>query len=53
MPGEKMTFIMLAMVGLVAFFAGMAFSSASGETQVSADEAPQKLMEGNRHYVDD
>ncbi len=53
MMRKKMTFIMLAMVGLVAFFAGMAFSSASGETQVSADEALQKLMEGNRHYVDD
>lgn len=52
MPGKKMMFILLVMAGLFAFIATMAFSSAGVETQVSADEALQKLMEGNRHYVD-
>jgi carbonic anhydrase len=41
-----------ATVVFVLFIAGVAFSSSSSEPGVSPDEALQKLMEGNKHYVD-
>jgi carbonic anhydrase len=38
--------------GFIAFAAGLAFSSATSETSVTPDEALHKLMEGNKHYVE-
>jgi carbonic anhydrase len=39
-------------LGLVAFAAGFAFSNPGSGTGVSPDEALQKLMDGNKHYVE-
>lgn len=38
--------------GFVAFTAGLALSNPSSETGMSPDEAMQKLMDGNKHYVE-
>jgi carbonic anhydrase len=39
-------------LGFVAFAAGLAFSNPDSGTGVSPDEALQKLMDGNKHYVE-
>ena len=39
-------------LGLVAFGAVVAFSSPDSGTGISPDEALQKLMDGNKHYVE-
>ena len=39
-------------LGLVAIAAGFAFSNPGSGTVVSPDEALQKLMDGNKHYVE-
>jgi len=44
--------VFAAILGTVVFAAGLAYSSPSSGTGVSSDEALQKLMDGNRHYVD-
>jgi carbonic anhydrase len=41
-----------ATIGFLALVTGIAFSSASSETGMSPDEALQKLMDGNNHYID-
>ena len=41
-----------ATLGFVAFAAGLAFSNTGSESSVSPDEALQKLMDGNTHYVE-
>lgn len=41
-----------AALGFMAFAAGLAFSTTESGTGVSPDEALQKLMEGNKHYVE-
>jgi carbonic anhydrase len=38
--------------GLLAFTAGIAFSSTSNESSISADEALRKLIDGNKNYVE-
>lgn len=38
--------------GLVVFATGLAFSNPNSETSMSPDDAMQKLMDGNRHYVE-
>ena len=40
-----------AVLGLVVFVAGLAFASGHGGVPESADEALQKLMDGNKRYV--
>jgi len=39
-------------IGSLAFAAGLAFASSHGEAGVSPDEALQKLMDGNKRYVE-
>lgn len=41
-----------AVFGLVAVAAGLAFASAHGGAEVTPDEALQKLMDGNKRYVE-
>ena len=41
-----------AILGVVMCAAGLAFSNPASEAGASSDEALQKLMEGNRHYVE-
>jgi len=41
-----------AALGFMAFAAGLAFSTTESGPGVSPDKALQKLMEGNKHYVD-
>jgi carbonic anhydrase len=41
-----------AILGSVVFAGGLAFSNPSSGTEVSPDEALQRLMEGNKHYVE-
>lgn len=41
-----------AILGSAVFAAGLAFSNPSSGTEVSSDEALQKLMDGNKHYVE-
>jgi carbonic anhydrase len=41
-----------AALGFMAFAVGLAFSTTESGTGVSPDEALQKLMEGNKHYVE-
>lgn len=41
-----------AVFGLVAVAAGLAFASAHGDADVTPDEALQKLMDGNKRYVE-
>jgi carbonic anhydrase len=48
---NRMTRFMV-LLGLLVFTAGIAFSSGGSETSVSPNEALQKLMEGNKHYVE-
>ena len=49
---RKKTIRMFAVsLGFVAFAAGIAFSNPSG-TSVSPDDALQKLMDGNKHFVE-
>ncbi len=43
--------VFAAILGSAVFAAGLAFSNQSSGTEVSADEALQRLMEGNKHYV--
>ncbi len=42
----------LAVFGFVVFTTGTALSSPAGEKSVSPDEALQKLMDGNKHFVE-
>src|SRR6266704_1786242 len=39
-------------LGLLVFAAGLAFANSNSGTNVSPDEALQKLMEGNKRYVE-
>jgi len=41
-----------ATLGMAVFAAGLAYSNPGSGTSVSPDEALQKLMEGNKHYVE-
>jgi len=41
-----------AAIGLIAFAAGLAFANTSSGPGVSPDEALQKLMDGNKRYVE-
>lgn len=41
-----------AALGLTVFIAGLAFASANSGPSVSSDEALQKLMDGNKRYVE-
>ena len=41
-----------AALGITVFIAGLAFASAHGGPSVSPDEALQKLMDGNKRYVE-
>ncbi|MDA8427964.1 MAG: carbonic anhydrase [Geobacteraceae bacterium] len=41
-----------ASLGIVALAAGLAFASSHSASAVSPEEALQKLMDGNKHYVD-
>ncbi len=52
MARNKWIYRLTVMLGLVAFSAVIAFSSSGGGATISPDEAIQKLMEGNRRYVD-
>ena len=52
MVRNKMIRRVAATLGFVAFTAGLAFSSSHSGPSVSPDEALQKLMEGNKHYVE-
>jgi carbonic anhydrase len=52
MVRNKMIGKVAAILGFIAFTAGLAFSGSHGEPGVSPDEALQKLMEGNKHYVE-
>lgn len=42
----------IAVVGLVASAAGLAFATAGNGPEISADEALQKLMDGNKRYIE-
>lgn len=42
----------VTIIGMVAAAAGLAFASAQGGPAVTPDEALQKLMDGNKRYVD-
>jgi carbonic anhydrase len=44
--------IFAATLGIVTFSAMLAFSSPGSGTSMSSDEALQKLMDGNKHYVE-
>ena len=52
MERRKMIRRIVAAVGLLALGAGLAFSSSGSGGGMSPDEALQKLMEGNKHYVE-
>lgn len=41
----------VAALGIVAFTAGIALSNSSSDTSIPPDEAIQKLLDGNKHYV--
>ena len=41
-----------ATIGVMAFTAGLAFATTHGEAGVSPDEALQKLLDGNKRYVE-
>ena len=43
--------VFVATLGLVVFAAGVALASSAGKNSVPPDEALQKLMEGNEHFV--
>ena len=43
---------MAVVVGLLAAAAGLAFASAHGEAGVTPDEALQKMMDGNKRYME-
>ena len=42
----------IAVLGMVAAAAGLAFASAHGGPEVTSDEALQKMMDGNKRYVE-
>lgn len=42
----------VAVLGLVAAAAGLAFATAGNSPEVSADEALQRLMDGNKRYIE-
>jgi carbonic anhydrase len=44
--------IVAVTLGFVAFAAGLVFSSSNTGTSVSPDQALQKLMDGNKHYLE-
>jgi carbonic anhydrase len=48
---NKRTKIFAAALGIITFSTLVAFSSPGGGTRVSADEALQKLMDGNKRYL--
>jgi carbonic anhydrase len=52
MFGKIMMRRFAATLGLVAFAAGLAFANPSSGQSVSPDEALQKLMDGNKRYVE-
>ena len=52
MLGKNIIRALAVTLGLVLFAAGPAFSSSESGTSVSPDEALQKLMDGNRHFVE-
>ncbi len=45
-------FACAAILGIAVLAAGLAFSNSESGTGVSPDEALQKLMDGNKHYVE-
>ena len=49
---KRMLKRLAATLGIVAFTAGLAFSSSHTGTDMSPDGALQKLMDGNKHYVE-
>jgi carbonic anhydrase len=49
---RNMMRVLAATFALLAVTAGIAFSSGGSEPGISPDGALQKLMEGNKHYVD-
>lgn len=52
MFGKRTAGKVAATVGFIACAAGLAFASAHTGQGISPDEALQKLMDGNRHYVE-
>lgn len=49
---KNMIRVLAGACGIVAFAAGIAFSNPSSGAHVSPDEAIQKLLDGNKHYVE-
>jgi carbonic anhydrase len=52
MKRKSMMRTFAAILGFVAFTAGMAFSNPDSGTNMPPDEALQKLMDGNKNYVE-
>jgi carbonic anhydrase len=52
MFGKNMARKFAATIGFMAFAAGLAFANSTGGAGISPDEALQRLMDGNKHYVE-